>query len=117
MSGWWTRITMSIGVGLLALAASTHAQDKDQPHFPLPPFAVEAPKTPRAAPDFTLPSNAGQQVQLKALRSRVVVINFWATWCIPCVAELPELKRLAEGLQGQPFTLLTIDVEETPAKV
>ncbi|HEX7928724.1 MAG TPA: TlpA disulfide reductase family protein [bacterium] len=108
---------MAICAGLLAWAEPVFAQDKDQPHFPLPPFAVDAPKTPRAAPDFTLSSNTGQKVQLKALRSRVVVINFWATWCVPCVAELPELKRLADGFQGQPFTLLAIDVEDTPAKV
>jgi cytochrome c biogenesis protein CcmG/thiol:disulfide interchange protein DsbE len=51
-----------------------------------PPVAVGA-----AAPDFTLPALRGGTVTLSALRGRVVALNFWATWCPPCKAEIPDL--------------------------
>ena len=47
-------------------------------------------------PDFTLKDIDGKELQLKALRGAPVLINLWATWCAPCVAELPALDRLAQ---------------------
>lgn len=102
---------VALWVGL-ALAAGENGAG-----LPLPPFRVEELKAPQAAPDFTLPGSGGGTVRLSALKPRVVVINFWATWCVPCVAELPELKRLAGTLRDEPFTLLAVDVEEPPDKV
>ncbi len=46
-------------------------------------------------PDFTLKDAAGAEVQLKNLKGKPLLINLWATWCAPCVAELPALDRLA----------------------
>lgn len=111
----WTGAGL-LGLGLL-LAAGAQAAEPLQPHYPLSPFRVTPDKPPRPAPDFTLPVSTGGTVHLRSLRPRIVVINFWATWCIPCVAELPELKQLGETFRGEPFTLLTVDVEESPAKV
>ena len=66
---------------------------------------VESPQSPKeSAPDFALRDLRGRTVRLEAFRGRVVLINFWATWCPPCRAEMPELVRLqkeyeARGLQ------------------
>lgn len=57
-------------------------------------------KAPRA-PDFTAPDLDGQLFRLADLRGEVVVLNFWATWCPPCVVEMPEFVRLAAELRGQ----------------
>ncbi|MCA1816490.1 MAG: TlpA family protein disulfide reductase [Acidobacteria bacterium] len=47
------------------------------------------------APGFTLQSPDGQSVESRSLKGHVVVLNFWATWCQPCMAEIPELKEFA----------------------
>ena len=96
---------------LLLVAGTVFAAD------PLPPFSLDKPKALKPAPDFTLPGNDGKKTRLQSLRGKVVVINFWATWCGPCVAELPSLKQMSDQLRGPRFTLLTVDVQEEPGRV
>ena len=68
--------------------------------------------------DFRLPATDGQQVQLSSLRGTVVLLNFWATWCPPCKAEMPDLNALHQGYAAQHrFTVVGVDVEETQAEV
>ena len=57
-------------------------------------------RLPQPAPDFTLKTHDGQDVKLSSLRGRVVLLNFWATWCPPCVKEMPELDRFAGKLEA-----------------
>ena len=64
------------------------------------------------APELRLPLLDGGTRDLVDERGKVVLLNFWATWCVPCREEMPELQRLADDLHEQPFTLLTIDLEE-----
>jgi thiol-disulfide isomerase/thioredoxin len=64
------------------------------------------------APGFNLPLLDGGTDDLARERGKVVLLNFWATWCIPCREEMPELQRLADDLRGEQFTLLTIDLQE-----
>ncbi|KKK98967.1 hypothetical protein LCGC14_2637470, partial [marine sediment metagenome] len=56
-------------------------------------------------------------VSLKALRGKVVMLEFWATWCPPCRMSVPELKQLHENMKGEDFTILAIAVEDTLSKV
>jgi peroxiredoxin len=70
------------------------------------------------APDFSLPRlGGGEPVRLADLRGRVVLVNFWATWCKPCEEEMPAMQRLYEALAGAGFELLAISVDEDPAPV
>jgi peroxiredoxin len=69
-------------------------------------------KLPVRAPDFTLKNHDGQEVRLSSLRGRVVLVNFWATWCSTCVVEMPSLEKLAKSMQDKPFTLLAVSVDE-----
>jgi thiol-disulfide isomerase/thioredoxin len=64
------------------------------------------------APVLSLPVLDGGTHDLVRDRGKVVVLNFWATWCVPCRQEMPELQRLADGLRDTPFTLLTVDLGE-----
>src|SRR5919198_5232881 len=64
------------------------------------------------APEATLPMLAGGTARLSDERGKIVVLNFWATWCVPCRAEMPELQRLADDLDGKPFVLWAIDLQE-----
>ncbi len=64
------------------------------------------------APDFKLRDYAGREVQLSSLRGRVVMVNFWATWCPTCVVEMKSLEQLTVAEKGRPFTLLAVSVDE-----
>lgn len=63
------------------------------------------------APDFAITTLQGERITLDDLRGRVVLIDFWATWCGPCVAATPGLQRLAKKYADQPFTLLAISLD------
>jgi len=64
------------------------------------------------APDFRLPDLAGSEHALAALRGRLVLVNFWASWCAPCVAEMPSLERLHRRLGPEGLELLGVSVDE-----
>ena len=64
------------------------------------------------APAFALQSNSGQQVSLAALKGKVVMVNFWATWCVPCRQEMPHLQALYERYNSLGFELLAVNVEK-----
>jgi peroxiredoxin len=72
---------------------------------------------PKAAPDFTLPNTDGQQVSLQQYRGKVVFLNFWATWCIPCREEMPALERLHQTYQSQDLAIISIDLKESAEQV
>lgn len=65
-----------------------------------------------SAPDFTLSSIDGSDIRLSDYRGRVVMIHFWATWCPPCVEEMPTLERLQGSLNRRDFEILAISVDE-----
>lgn len=60
------------------------------------------------APDFTLQDLEGRIWSLSELRGKVVFVNFWATWCAPCISELPSMKNLYNTLPKDQFTMLAI---------
>jgi peroxiredoxin len=67
------------------------------------------------APEFSLSSVAGSTVKLSDLRGKVVMVHFWATWCPPCVEEMPTLDKLYRDLYGKDFELVAISVDESGA--
>ena len=71
------------------------------------------------APAFEAKTLAGEPVELDDLRGKVVLVNAWATWCEPCVAELPELRKLHLELEDRGFTVigLNADVERKRGEV
>ena len=64
-----------------------------------------------AAPDFQLEDTHGNPVSLSSLRGKVVLVNFWATWCPPCIEEMPSMERLNEIMSGDDFVMLAINTE------
>jgi len=67
-----------------------------------------------AAPDFTLRTMDGPNLRLQEQRGRVVLVNFWATWCGPCRQEMPHMNRLYEKYRSSGFVLLGVNVDEDP---
>ena len=70
-----------------------------------------------ATPPLVLKDRKGRTHDLAAYRGKVVLVNFWATWCEPCRDEMPSLEELQDRLKGRPFVLLTVNMEESDAKV
>ena len=71
----------------------------------------EAVRPGQRAPDFTLPALSPGTISLSDFRNRVVVLNFWATWCPPCVEETPSLRRLAEQMSPFGVTVIGVSVD------
>jgi peroxiredoxin len=69
-----------------------------------------------AAPDFTLHTMNGPNLRLQEQRGRVVMVNFWATWCGPCRQEMPQLNRLYEKYHAAGFVLLGVNVDDDTRK-
>jgi thiol-disulfide isomerase/thioredoxin len=70
-----------------------------------------------ATPALALQDVRGRDHRLEDYRGRVVVINFWATWCEPCRDEMPSMQRLKEKMAGAPFALLAVNYAEGNARV
>ncbi len=67
------------------------------------------------APEFRLPAPDGKQVSLSDFRGKVVMVHFWATWCPPCVEELPALDRFYRSMTGTDIQFLAVSVDENGA--
>jgi len=66
------------------------------------------------APDFSLTTQSGETLSLEAQRGKVVMINFWASWCAPCRDEMPLLDEIHDDYKDSDFTLFGINVEQNP---
>lgn len=69
-----------------------------------------APEVGRLAPDFTLTDLEGNSVTLSNFRSKVVFINFWASWCPPCRAEMPEIEAVYQEYKSQDVVVIGVDL-------
>ncbi|HKJ04951.1 MAG TPA: TlpA disulfide reductase family protein [Geopsychrobacteraceae bacterium] len=63
------------------------------------------------APDFTLEDMQGNKVSLSDFKGKIVMINFWATWCPPCIEEMPSMEKLYKKLGKEDFVILAINIE------
>ena len=78
---------------------------------------LEFPKTLAAAPNFELKDPAGKQLSLSELRGKVVFLNFWATWCPPCIEEVPAMEKLHQELKQDGLVMLAVNFQEGPERV
>jgi len=79
---------------------------------------IEQPELARAmmAPAFAVTTTDGQRISLDDLQGKVVLIDFWATWCVPCREALPHLRDIARKFQGQPFVVLSVSLDSDEQK-
>jgi len=68
-------------------------------------------------PALALEDLDGKAHRLDAYRGKVVLINFWATWCDPCREEMPSIDRLRASMQGKPFVVLAVNLAEPPSRI
>src|SRR5258706_15632758 len=73
-----------------------------------------APSLGESVPDFSLAKDRGGALRLADYHGKIVVLNFWATWCPPCIDELPSLKQFAEKYSGKGVEVLGVSLDEDP---
>jgi peroxiredoxin len=96
---------------LSSVAAAGTATD------PMQALGLRTPNEVVAAPEFSLPDLGGKKVQLKALRGKLVFLNFFATWCGPCREEMPGMERLYRVHEDKGFVVLAVNMEESAKTV
>jgi peroxiredoxin len=89
---------------LSAATAACGAGDGDQKLTALPDLAP--------APEFDLETPGGERIRLSDYRGKPVIVNFWATWCPPCRAEMPSLQRAWDQVRGDGISVMAINVGE-----
>lgn len=83
-----------------------------EPEAGFGPLDDRAPAQGEPAPDFVLRDLGGASVRLRDLRGKIVFVNFWATWCVPCKKELPDIQKVARE-HPDDVAVLAINVEES----
>ncbi|MDD2500878.1 MAG: TlpA disulfide reductase family protein [Geobacter sp.] len=73
---------------------------------------VKAPVEKSQAPEISVVSLDNQQLTLASLKGKVVLLNFWATWCPPCREEIPSMMKLNTIMAGKPFQMVCVSVDE-----
>ncbi len=80
-------------------------------------ISAETPVPGEVAPDITLPVLSGEETRrLSALRGKVVLVDFWASWCGPCKVSLPVLSELNSEFSDRGFEVMAVNVDKDPAK-
>jgi len=98
---------LAIVSSLLALTAYAAWEVQPKLGHSLTPLPEPVP-----APDFTLEDMDEEKHSFKDLRGKVVLLNFWATWCPPCRREMPSMERLYQKLNGESFTVIAVNQME-----
>ena len=71
----------------------------------------------RAAANFELTDISGKTIHLTDKRGKVILLNFWASWCAPCVKEIPSMNRLAESFDRDQFEIVSVNFKESPETI
>jgi len=70
-----------------------------------------------ASPPLALQDLEGRAHRIEDYRGKVVLVNFWATWCDPCRAEMPAMNKLRASLAGRPFAVLAVNLAESESRI
>ncbi|HSD51954.1 MAG TPA: TlpA disulfide reductase family protein, partial [Candidatus Methylomirabilis sp.] len=108
-----TAKALALILGLLAViavpaAAATH-------YFQA--LGLQPPKEEVEAPEFSLKDLSNRKVRLGDFRGKVVFLNFFATWCVPCRVEMPAMERLHKDFKGKGLVVLAVDIQESARTV
>jgi thiol-disulfide isomerase/thioredoxin len=112
----WAAILGGVALALILSISPSVARKEAAPCGAgggLPRFEAASP--PKPVPDEPLLDGAGKEVRLAAFRGKLVVLNFWATWCAPCIKEMPALDRLQAALGPEGVEVVAASEDRGPA--
>jgi thiol-disulfide isomerase/thioredoxin len=121
LSAWSIVVAASLGLAAWVAANAVAATSQTQAVPSAQGLAVGQMKNltlftpPRPVADAAFKDGAGRELNLAAFRGRVVLVNLWATWCVPCRAEMPSIDRLQGALGGSDFTVVAISQDRAGA--
>ncbi len=109
-------LSVPLFAALLAVAAALPAAAADRPPLggDMKDFVLADP--PKAAPAVAFSDLEGKEVTLESFRGKVVVLNLWATWCVPCIKEMPSLERLGAKLKDRGVAVMSISQDRGGAR-
>ena len=96
---------------------SEESSQYSEVQYKLAGLGFEIPNQSFPAPDFTLKNPEGEDIKLSDLQGKVVFLNFWATWCPPCRAEMPSMEKIYAHYKDKDFTILAVNLQEKSAQV
>jgi peroxiredoxin len=99
-------ILVSLAVVFALVLVSLLQNDSALEPVKLTPTATGIP-----APDFTFPDLNGRNISLSDYKGKVVLVNIWATWCPPCVYEMPSMQKLYKEFKGENFEILAVSID------
>jgi cytochrome c biogenesis protein CcmG/thiol:disulfide interchange protein DsbE len=113
---WVFPIALALFIGIILIGCKKREKTADaikNVETQVKQSGKESPEEGFLAPGFTLPSLSGSPVNLSDFKGKVVLLNFWATWCGPCKKEIPALKRLYQAKRGPGFEILAVSLDRT----
>jgi thiol-disulfide isomerase/thioredoxin len=128
LAGGLAGIIVGLGAvyGIMALGRNANGDKSCQPAVALAEkiaplvrgevAAVNLAKSPLQVPDLTFKDALGTQLSLSDWRGRVVLLNLWATWCVPCRKEMPALDALQAKVAGQDFQVVAVNIDTRDAE-
>jgi len=112
------RLALALVVSLGVIASRGHAQGRFAEQAPAGGTATITPVGERLpAPDFTLSTPSGASLSLTELRGKVVLLNFWATWCVPCRKEMPAIEALYQRYKDRGLEVLAVSLDKGSTSV
>ncbi len=110
------RLALALVVSLGVIASRGHAQARFAQQAPAAGTATTTPVGEHPpAPDFTLSTPSGTSLSLAELRGKVVLLNFWATWCVPCRKEMPAIEALYQRYKDRGLEVVAISLDKLAA--
>lgn len=111
--GLFKRLVGALGVVLcFGVLSQVSCQPQAGTNEPVSDAAANRARRKVKAPAFSLTSLDGRAISLEQMRGKVVLLDFWATWCPPCVISAPELEKLADAYEGRPVVVISVSLDE-----
>jgi len=104
---------MGLAIALVAFAAAGASAAPEA----MKALAITEVREKTPVPDVSLPTLEGRPLALKELRGNVLLVNFWATWCLPCQWEMPLMEKLYQAYRDRGFVVVAISVDQQGAAV